>query len=411
MSQGFAQLSSKQRSRPNTPANISEISNHLQQYFSEIEDPRVERSRVHELMDILMISILAVIAGAKGWEDIETYALSKQGWLEQFLTLTNGIPCPDTFRRVFERIDPRVFERCFQRWVGALVKHLGAQVIPIDGKCIKGSYDREQQKNALHVVSAWASEHRLVLGQVKVSDKSNEISAIPALLELLDLASCIITIDAMGTQTAIAQQIYQAKADYVLALKANHPTLYAQVKTWFEAAQAQGFEGIKVSTDMRTESGHHRIEKRQVFCVPVSQLPPLYQQQDWWGLQSVVMVVRTRQLWNKTTREVQFYLTSLSSNAVQVGRAIRLHWGIENQLHWTLDVTFAEDACRVRSADAPQNLALLRRVALNALNQEQSFHRSTRQKSNRAAMDNDYMLKVLTAGLPQSDNNFEPGCQ
>lgn len=411
MSQGFAQPRFKKASRPNTTANASEISEHLQGYFSEIADPRVERSRVHELSDIVMVSILAVIAGAKGWEDIETYGLSKQGWLEQFLALPNGIPCPDTFRRVFERIDPTVFERCFQRWVSGLVKHLGAQVIPIDGKCIKGSYDRGQKKSALHVVSAWASEQRLVLGQVKVSDKSNEITAIPALLELLDLAGCIITIDAMGCQTVIARQIYQAKADYVLTLKANHPTLYAQVKTWFEKAQAQGFEGIEVSTDARTESGHHRIEKRQVFCVPVSQLPSLYQQQDWLGLQSVVMVVRTRQLWNKTTHEVQFYLTSLTSNAVQVGRAIRLHWGIENQLHWTLDVTFAEDACRVRSAHAPQNLALLRRVALNALNQEQSFRRSTRQKSNRAAMDNDYMLKVLAAGLPRPDNNSEPVCQ
>ena len=411
MSQGFAQRPSQKALRANSTANVSEISEHLQGYFSEIEDPRVERCRVHELMDIVMISILAVIAGAKGWEDIETYALSKQGWLEQFLALPNGIPCPDTFRRVFERIDPSVFERCFQRWVSALVKHLGTQVIPIDGKCIKNSYDREQKKSALHVVSAWASEHRLALGQVKVSDKSNEITAIPALLELLDLAGCIITIDAMGTQTAIAKQIYQAQADYVLSLKANHPTLYAQVKTWFETAQAQGFSGIEVSLDTRSESGHHRIEKRQVFCVPVSQLPPLYQQSDWLGLQSVVMVVRTRHLWNKTTREVQFYLTSLNSNAVEVGRAIRLHWGIENQLHWILDVTFAEDTCRVRSAHAPQNLALLRRVALNALNQEQSFRRSTRQKSNRAAMDNDYMLNILAAVLPQSDRSFEPVCQ
>ena len=215
----------------------------------------------------------------------------------------------------------------------------------------------------------------------------------------------------MGTQTAIASQIYQAKADYVLSLKANHPTLYTQVKAWFATAQAQGFEGMKVSVDKRTESGHHRIETRQVFCVPVTQLPPLHQQQDWLGLQSVVMVVRTRQLWNKTTLEVQFYLTSLESNASKVGRAIRLHWGIENELHWTLDVTFAEDACRVRSAHAPQNLSLLRRIALNALNREQSFRRSTRQKSNRAAMDDDYMLKVLAACLPQTHSNSEPVCQ
>jgi len=358
-----------------------------------------------------MISILAVIAGAKGWEDIETYGLSKQAWLKQFLILPNGIPCPDTFRRVFERIDPDAFERCFQRWVNSLVNTLGAQVIPIDGKTLKGSYDREEGKKPLHLVSAWASEHRLVLGQVKVADKSNEITAIPALLEVLDLQGCIITIDAMGTQTAIATQIYQAKADYVLSLKANHPTLYEQVKAWFETAQAQGFESVEVSVDKRTQSAHHRIETRQVFCVSVNHLPPLHQQQNWLGLKTVVMVVRTRQLWNKTTHDVQFYLTSLESNATQIGQAIRLHWGIENQLHWSLDVTFAEDACRVRSAHAPQNLSLLRRIALNALNRESSFRRSTRQKSNRAAMDDAYMLQVLMACLPQADASLEPTCQ
>jgi predicted transposase YbfD/YdcC len=421
MSKGFAQAQPQPLSRCNSIVSVSELSDQFQGYFSEIEDPRVERCRAHELMDILVMSILAVIAGAKGWEDIETYALSKQDWLRQFLALPNGIPCPDTFRRVFERIDPVIFERCFQQWVGALVKQLGAQVIPIDGKTVKGSYDREQPKSALHVVSAWASEHRLVLGQVKVSDKSNEITAIPVLLELLDLAGCIITIDAMGAQTAIARQIYQAMADYVLALKANHPTLYTQIKTWFETAQAQEFKGIEVSIDTRAESGHHRIETRQVFCVPVSQLAPLYQQHDWLGLQSVVMVVRTRHLWNKSTHPVQFYLTSLQSNAIKIGQAIRLHWGIENQLHWTLDGIFAEDKSRVRSAHAPQNLALLRRIALNALNQESSFRRSIRQKLNRAAMDNDYMLKVLTAGLPcrssentalpQAHNNSVPVCQ
>ena len=409
MSQGFAQPS--QAVKPSHIGSASEISVSLQEYFSEIEDPRVKRTRAHELMDILTVSILAVIAGAKGWEDIETYGLSKQAWLKQFLALPNGIPCPDTFRRVFERIDPSAFEQCFQRWVRALVEQLGAQVIPIDGKSVKGSYDREQPKSALHVVSAWASEHRLVLGQVKVADKSNEITAIPALLELLDLAGCIITIDAMGTQTAIATQIYQAQADYVLALKANHPTLYHQVKTWFETAQAQGFEGIEVSVDKRIESAHHRLESRQVFCVPVTQLPPLHQQQLWSGLQSVVMVVRTRQLWNKTTHQVQFYLSSLESNALKLGRAIRLHWSIENQLHWTLDVTFAEDACRIRCAHAPQNLSLLRRLALNALNRETSFRRSIRQKSNRAAMDDDYMLTVLFACFPQSASASAPICQ
>lgn len=411
MTKGFAPRQLRRRSKPANAMLCGELTQHLQSYFNDIKDPRVERTRAHLLTDILMISILAVIGGAQGWEDIETYGLSKQAWLEEFLALPNGIPCADTFRRVFERIDPKAFEQCFQRWVRTLVEHLGAQVIPIDGKTLKGSYDRERQKSALHVVSAWASEHRLVLGQVKVSEKSNEITAIPALLEVLDLSGCIITIDAMGTQTAIAAQIHTANADYVLALKANHPTLYGQIKDWFEQAQAQNFAGIEVSRDEHVASSHHRIEKRQVFSVPVSHLPPLHQQAGWIGLKSVVMVVRTRQLWNKTTHEVQFYLTSLESDAHTVARAIRLHWGIENQLHWTLDVTFAEDASRVRTGHAPQNLALLRRIALNSLNRELSFKRSTRQKSNRAAMDNDYMLKVLAACLPQSNLDAEPACQ
>lgn len=411
MAKGFDPHPSCQPSKVLSAAPVTALTEQLQSYFRDIEDPRVERTRAHPLLDILVMGILAVIAGAKGWEDIETYALSKQAWLEQFLALPNGIPCADTFRRVFERIDPQAFERCFQRWVSALVETVGVQVIPIDGKTLKGSYDREQQKSALHMVSAWASDHRLVLAQVKVADKSNEITAIPALLELLDLAGCIITIDAMGTQTAIAAQIQQANANYVLALKANHPTLFQQVKDWFDFAQSQKFAGIDISFNERVETGHHRLEKRCCWSVPVSQLPTLYKQADWVGLKSVVMVVRVRHLWNKTTRFVQFYLTSLESDAQKLGRVIRQHWGIENKLHWTLDVTFGEDACRIRTGHAPQNLALLRRIALNALNSEQSFRRSTRQKSNRAAMDNNYMLKILSACLPANEHNSEPPCQ
>ena len=406
----LARLKRKTSFNLNVPSARA-VTEQMQNYFSEIEDPRVQRTRAHLLTDILIIGSLSVIAGGKGWEDMENYGLSKHDWLKEFLALPNDIPCPDTFRRVFERINPKVFERCFQRWVHSIVESLGVQVIPIDGKTLRGSYDREQKKSALHLVSAWASEHRLVLGQVKVTDKSNEITAIPALLELLDLAGCIITIDAMGTQTAIAAQIYNAKADYVLALKANHPTLHEQVKAWFEQAQALNFEGITFSYDKRVEKGHHRTEKRQVWTVPVSQLPPLYQQADWLGLKTVVMVVRVRHLWNKFTHEVQFYLTSLDSDASKLGQAIRLHWGVENGLHWTLDVTFNEDACRVRTGHAPQNLGLLRRIALNALNQEQSFKRSNRQKSNRAAMDNNYMLKILAACLSQNDDTSKSACQ
>jgi hypothetical protein len=239
MASGFNCASSKRKtnSKLNVPSATA-VTEQIHSFFSEIEDPRAQRTRAHLLTDILIIGIFSVIAGGKGWEDMENYGLSKLDWLREFLALPNGIPCPDTFRRVFERINPKVFERCFQKWVQSIVETIGAQVIPIDGKTLRGSYDREQGKSAIHLVSAWASEHRLVLGQVKVADKSNEITAIPVLLELLDVSECIITIDAMGTQTAIAAQIYDAKADYVLALKANHPTLHGQVETWFEQASA-----------------------------------------------------------------------------------------------------------------------------------------------------------------------------
>jgi len=316
-------------------ANAAALTNTMASIFSEIEDPRVERTRVHVLTDILIIGILSVIAGGKGWEDMENYGLSKYEWLKQFLALPEGIPSADTFRRVFERINPKVFERCFRRWVESVVEAVEAQVVPIDGKTLKGSYDRGQGKSALHLVSAWSSEYRLVLGQVKVADKSNEITAIPALLELLDIAGCIITIDAMGTQTAIASQIFQAKADYILALKGNHPTLHAQVKDWFEQQLSQGFESVTHSYDERVEKGHHRTEKRQVWCMPISQLPTLHNQNDWVDLKCIVIVARVRHLWNQTTREVQFYLTSLDCDARKLGQAIRLHWGVENGLHWT----------------------------------------------------------------------------
>jgi predicted transposase YbfD/YdcC len=372
----------------------------------------VERTKKHQLTDILVIAILAVIAGAQGWEDMENYGISKQPWLAEFLELPNGIPSDDTFRRVFEFINPEELNCCFFQWVETLVKKMAGEIIPIDGKTIRGSYDRNQSQSALHVISAWSSEQRLVLGQLKVEDKSNEITAIPALLELLDITGSIITIDAMGTQTEIAKKIIDKKGDYVLALKANHPTLYSQVSTWFKNAAAQNFPGIDVSYDQRLEKGHHRREIRQVWSVPVTAIPNLYQPRLWAGLQSVVMVVRVRHLWNKTTHEVQFYLTSLHSEAQLIGRAIRKHWGIENQAHWILDCTFAEDSCRIRSFHSPGNFAILRRLALNALNRERTYQRSLRQKMKRTAMDNNYMIQVLSSAfLDKTLDSSHPLCQ
>lgn len=384
--------------------DCEQIQQQWAKHFENLTDPRGKQGVIHPFMSIVMIALLATIGGAKGWSDIEIYGVSHEQWLSSFLALPFGIPSADTYRRLFERISPSSFEQSFQSWLSSLVVDLGAQVIPIDGKTLKGSYDRNREQSALHLVSAWGSENRLFLGQVKVQSKSNEITAIPALLELLDLSGCIITIDAMGTQHEIARCIQAQGADYVLTLKANHPTLYHQVEQWFEITQMSDFEGIEHSYDVRVESGHHRREKRQVTAVSLVQMGDLYKQTQWSGLQTIVRVVRTRYLWNKTSTEVMFYLSSLPADAQRLGKAIRQHWSIENQLHWVLDVTFGEDACRIRTGNAPLNMALLKRWSLNLLNQETSFKRSTRQKAKRASMDTGYLLQVLQASIPLYSN-------
>lgn len=404
---GVSSISTKNNSKSSSllPANDCEqVQKQLLHHFEDLTDPRGKQGVLHPFISIVMIALLATIGGAQGWSDIETYGVSHESWLSNFLALPFGIPSSDTYRRLFERISPTALERSFKSWLSSLVVDLGAQVIPIDGKTLKGSDDRNGEQSALHFVSAWASEHRLFLGQVKVDDKSNEITAIPALLELLDISGCIITIDAMGTQHEIACRIQTLGADYVLALKANHPTLFAQVKQWFETAEAHSFEGIEYDYDVRLESGHHRREKRQVWAVSINQIGDLYKQSQWSGLQTLVRVVRTRHLWNKIQKEVMFYISSLPPEAQRLGKAIRQHWSIENQLHWVLDVTFGEDACRIRTGNAPENLALLKRWSLNLLNQERSFKRSTRQKAKRASMDVGYLLKVLEASIPLHSN-------
>jgi predicted transposase YbfD/YdcC len=399
MEKGFARVVNQPKSSPTSsrpgPIDLQDLQMGLSTYFNDLPDPRVDRTKQHLLKDILVITILATIAGAVGWEDIENYGLSKQQWLEEFLELPNGIPSDDTFRRVFEKLDPKVLEQKLSQWLQQIMGSVLQEIIPIDGKSLRGSYDREKGLKNLHLVTAWASEQRLVLGQVKVEDHSNEITAIPALLELIDIAGAIITIDAMGTQTEIVRLIRQKKADYVVALKSNHPTLYNQVKSWFETAKTQDFMGIEMSYDSRTEKGHHRLETRKVWAVSVAKFRGLYKQEQWAGLRTIVIVERVRHLWNKTTHEVQFYLSSLPVDAQLNGRAIRQHWGIENQVHWSLDVTFNEDKSRIRSLNSPQNFALVRRIALNAVNQETTLQRSLRQKRKRAAMNNDYMMQIL----------------
>ncbi len=405
MVKGFSTAKKSQNNSTKTSSSLEasdyeQIQEQWSEHFENLDDPRGKQGVLHPFTSIVMISILATIGGAKGWEDIEIYGVSHEPWLSSFLNLPFGIPTADTYRRLFEKISPTALEQSFNSWLGSVVEKLGAQVVAIDGKTVKGSYDRNGEQSALHLVSAWASENRLFLGQIKVESKTNEITAIPALLKLLDISGCIITLDAMGTQTEIAHQIQVQGADYVLALKANHPTLYQEVEQWFENAQASDFEGIEYSHNVRVESGHHRREKREVTAVALAQIGGLYKQAQWSGLKTIVRVVRTRHLWNKTEKEVMFYLSSLPPDAQQLGKAIRQHWSIENQLHWVLDVTFGEDSCRIRTGNAPENIALLKRWSINLLNQETSFKKSTRQKARRASMDSTYLLKVLDASIP-----------
>ncbi len=393
----------KQKEVDNTDNDINFLKNSFLIHFQNLKDPRIERTKDHLLIDIIAISLLAVISGANGWKAIETYGNSKKEGLKTFLELPNGIPSHDTFSRVFRRLNPGEFAESFSIWIRAIAQNLGAEIIAIDGKNLKQSYDRNSFQKSLHLVTAWANNHKLVLGQKKVDSKSNEITAIPALLETIDIAGNIVTIDAMGTQKEIAKQIIKKKADYILALKGNQSKLHQQIKDWFFQAKNNDFTGIDYSYYEQVEAGHHRIEKRQIYSVPVELLPSLHNKNKWQGLKTVIMVVSERILWNKTTKNIRFYISSLESNAEVLARGIRSHWGIENTLHWSLDVTFSEDKSRIRKDNAPENFALLRKLALNLLNQEKSTKDSNKMKRYRAAMDNYYLVKILKASASKSD--------
>lgn len=367
----------------------------VREHFASLPDPRVERTKLHPLLSIVTIALCAVLCGAESWDEIATFGEARANWFQSFLALPHGIPSHDTFNRVFAALDPAQFRTCFQRWTTAIAGVLPAQVVAVDGKTLRGSHDRANGKQAIHLVSAWASSNRLVLAQVKVADKSNEITAIPDLLRLLALRGCLVTIDAMGCQRAIAQQIVDQGGDYVLALKENQGTLLADVQDSFAQATSAA-PGLAAA--VAVDKGHGRRERRQHWLLTdAAVLTWLQAQHHWPGLQALGMVTAERQVGAARTAETRYYLLSRALPAAAFGAAVRLHWGIENQVHWVLDMTFHEDQSRIRDGYAAENVAVLRHLALNLLRQRPSTDRlSLKARRKRAGWDQSYLEQLLT---------------
>ena len=365
----------------------------LKEHFSSLNDPRAQHSIEHLLLDIVLITICGVICGADTWVEIENYGIAKQEWLETFLELPNGIPSHDTFERLFARLRPEQLQQCFLNWVQAVFNITDGQLINLDGKTLRGSYDRGGKQGMIHMVSAWASENRLVLGQRKVNEKSNEITAIPELLRILDLNGAVVSIDAMGCQTEIAAQIVAQKGDYVLALKGNQGDLHQDVQQLFDHAHRQNFRDIEHDFYQTQEQGHGRQELRRYWVMGNTEY--LIGAEKWAKLTTIGCVESQRQVGDKVTIEMRYYLLSLPLEATQFAAAVRGHWGIENQLHWILDVGFREDQSRATQGYCAENLAVIRHLAVNLISQEKSAKGGTRAKRLKAGWDDQYLTKLL----------------
>jgi predicted transposase YbfD/YdcC len=372
------------------------IATSIHEHFGGLTDPRIDRCKRHQLLDILVIAICAVICGADDWVEVEAFGNAKLAWFQTFLGLPHGIPSHDTFGRVFARLDPAQFQACFLRWIRALAELLPAEVVAVDGKELRGSIDRSAGKAAICLVSAWASGQHLVLGQVKVDEKSNEITAIPDLLDVLSLEGTVVTIDAAGCQTAIAQKVIEKGGDYVLALKDNQPNLAADVALLFQDAHRSRPDASQANQAQSIEKGHGRIETRT--CTTIADpalLAPLRRSEEWVKLQSLIEIWAQRQVGSDTTTKVRYYLSSLDGNAKTALGVTRTHWSIENSMNWVLDVAFREDDSRVRTDYGPENLGILRRIALNLLKQESTLKVGVKAKRKAAGWDEPYLRRVL----------------
>lgn len=370
-------------------------------HFGNLEDPRLVARSKHKLLDLIAIAVLAMICGAEGWTDMEEFGRARQAWLRTFLELPSGIPTDDTFRRFFAKLLPGAFERAFSTWTQALAGALGGKLVAIDGKSVRGSADAAAGTSMLHMVHAWVTDNQLLLAQVATAAKSNEITAIPELLQLLDLKGAVVTIDAAGCQKSIAAQIVKQKADYVLSLRDNHPTFHQEVQQYF----AHEKQAPSVFRHQTTDADHGRIEVRTVFTT--ADVGWFSDKHLWPGLKSFVLVESERQskATGEITREARAYISSLdATDPARLGDIVRGHWSVENNLHWMLDVAFREDQSLVRKDHAPRNLSLLRKLALMLVRREKTHKRGVQTKRKRAAWDPDYLLKLLGAALDQSSD-------
>jgi predicted transposase YbfD/YdcC len=363
-------------------------------HFGGLQDPRIERTKRHLLVDIVCLSICAVIAGAEGWEDIEEFGKQKADWLRTFLQLPHGIPSHDTIARVFRLLDSAEFEATFRDWIGIVNQRLGTRHIAVDGKSARRSHDRLAMKDMLHLVSAWSVDNRLVLAQQAVDEKSNEITALPELLKALQLQGALVTIDAMGCQKEIAAQIVQQGGDYILNVKDNQTRLSTALQEHFTALHNDD-RFTRTQRCVTHTTAHGRSEERHYFCVPLpSELAWIAA--EWSGCRSLGQSISYVQRDGQETSEVRYYLNTLPANARQLGQGVRGHWSIENAQHWVLDVTFREDESRIRKDKGPENFARLRRIALNILQQDKSKG-SIRRKRKRAAWNEQQLLNMLQA--------------
>jgi len=378
------------------PRKGTRVLDHVVASFSDLKDPRIDRRKRHSLVNVLVMALSATIANAEGWDDIVDFCESRRKWLEGFLDLPNGVPSADTFRRVFERLDPKAFERCFTQFVTALAGDLSGEVVAIDGKTLRGLVEKAGRMSQLHLVHVWATEQKLLLAQQAVDGASGEMAAIPPLLDLLDLEGAVITTDANSCTAPVTRAIIEKKADYVLAVKGNRGRSYDHVVNAFDEFKPAG--GVR--THGRVEEGHGRKETRIVSVLEPADWPwKTKNNGEWAGLRTAARIERTRVSEGKSTTETHYFVSSLPPAAQRIADAIRAHWDIENGLHWILDVAFDDDNRRVRDAKSAENLAIVNRMAFTLVKRDPARKRGVSASRKKAGWDTDYLAHVLTSGI------------